>query len=57
MGPRRRHDVARGIGLLGSQGRGERDAFLDARAEPRLGRAVEIAIVLPDGASLQQLLV
>jgi L-fuconolactonase len=27
-GPRRRHDVARGIGLLGSQGRGERDAFL-----------------------------
>jgi quercetin dioxygenase-like cupin family protein len=33
MGPRRRDNLARGIGLLRGHGRGERDSFLDARAE------------------------
>jgi hypothetical protein len=52
VGPRRRHHLARGVGLLGGHGRGKRDAFLDARAELRVGRADEVAIALPDLASL-----
>ena len=52
MGPRRRDNLARGIGLLRGHGRGKRDAFLDTRAELRVGRADEIAIALPHLSSL-----
>jgi hypothetical protein len=40
--------VAHGIGLLLGHVRGERDAFLDARTELRLGRVDEIAVALSE---------